>query len=51
MATTGDDSRDLERALRLLGPLEARVMRTVWSGGIGQPFVVREMLVHLPGLA
>ena len=51
MSRTGDDSRDLERALRLLGPLEARIMRTVWSGGIGQPFGVRDMLAHLPGLA
>ena len=51
MATTDDDPQDFERALRLLGPLEARIMRTVWSGAVGQPFVVRDMLAHLPGLA
>src|SRR5918992_541463 len=51
MSTTEGHLEDLRRALALLGPLEARIMRTVWSGGIGQPFVVREMLAHLPGLA
>jgi predicted transcriptional regulator len=51
MSTTHDQSQALERALRLLGPLEARIMRTVWTGGIGEPFVVREMLAHLPELA
>src|SRR5262249_2998304 len=30
---------DLERALGLLGPLEARIMSAVWSGGLSEPFV------------
>jgi predicted transcriptional regulator len=51
MATAHGGSHDLERALRLLGPLEARIMRTVWSEAIRQPFVVREMLAHVPELA
>ena len=51
MPTTEDDTDDLGRALAVLGPLEARIMRTVWTGSIGQPFVVRDMLVHLPELA
>ncbi len=51
MSTTRDQSQALERALQLLGPLEGRIMRTVWTGGIRQPFVVREMLTYLPELA
>jgi predicted transcriptional regulator len=51
MSTMEGDPEDLMRALAVLGPLEARIMRTVWAGGIGQPFVVREMLSRLPGLA
>jgi predicted transcriptional regulator len=51
MPMTDDDPEDLRRALAALGPLEARIMRTVWAGGIGQPFVVRDMLAYLPELA
>ena len=46
-----EESEDLERAARLLGPLEGRIMRMVWTGVVDQPFVVRDMLAHLPGLA
>ena len=51
MSMTEDDTDDLGRALAVLGPLEARIMRTVWTGGIGQPFVVRDMLAYFPELA
>jgi len=51
MSMAEGDPDDLRRALAVLGPLEARIMRTIWTGGIGQPFVVRDMLARLPGLA
>ena len=41
----------VERALRLLGPLEGRIMRAVWSGAIRQPFVVRDVQKVTPELA
>ena len=33
----------LERALGLLGPLEGRIMREVWTGAVPEPFVVRDV--------
>lgn len=42
---------ELERALSVLGPLEARVMRLVWTSGVRAPFTVRDMLDELPELA
>jgi predicted transcriptional regulator len=42
---------ELERAIRLLGPLEGRIMRTVWIGSVPQPFSVREMQARMPELA
>lgn len=42
---------DLERAAGLLGPLEGRIMRVVWGGEVAQPFVVRDVLAHMPELA
>ena len=40
------------RALRLLGPLEGRIMREVWRGRrLPQPFTVREMRERMPELA
>lgn len=44
-------SEELERAVGLLGPLEARIMRIVWGGVVAQPFVVRDVLAHMPELA
>jgi predicted transcriptional regulator len=41
----------LERALNLLGPLEARIMRAVWAGQVAEPFAVRDVRVHMPELA
>jgi predicted transcriptional regulator len=41
----------LERALGLLGPLEARIMRAVWAGQVAEPFAVRDVRVHMPELA
>jgi predicted transcriptional regulator len=41
----------LERALGLLGPLEARIMRAVWTAQVPQPFAVRDVHAHMPELA
>ena len=42
---------DLDRALGLLGRLEARIMRAVWTGQVPQPFAVRDVHAHMPELA
>ncbi len=42
---------DLERALALLGPLEGRIMRAVWTGAVHAPFVVRDVHALIPELA
>ena len=42
---------ELERALALLGPLEARVMRLVWRRQVPEEFVVRDVQRHLSELA
>lgn len=42
---------DLERALALLGPLEAGIMAAVWSGRVSEPFVVRSVQPLVPQLA
>ena len=42
---------DVERALALLGPLEGRVMRAVWTGQVAETFVVRDVQVLMPQLA
>ena len=42
---------DRERALGLLGPLEARIMRLLWSGAVASPFVVRDVAEQLADLA
>ncbi len=41
----------LGRALGLLGRLEARIMRAVWTGQVPEPFTVRDVRVHMPELA
>jgi len=41
----------LERAVKIMGPLEGRIMRAVWSGLVGQPFVVRDIQAVTPELA
>src|SRR5258708_39862195 len=43
--------RNLQRALRLLGPLEARIMREVWSGNVRPPFVVWDVQARMTELA
>jgi len=48
---TPEQPTDLDRALRLLGPLEARIMRDVWTAALPQPFVVRDMQSRMPELA
>jgi predicted transcriptional regulator len=41
----------LDRALGLLGRLEARIMRAVWTGQVQEPFTVRDVRAHTPELA
>src|SRR3982074_3192458 len=43
--------KNLQRALRLLGPLEARIMREVWSGNVRAPFVVWDVQARMTELA
>ena len=42
---------NLERALGLLGRLEARIMQAVWTGQVPEPFAVRDVHAHMPELA
>jgi predicted transcriptional regulator len=44
-------TKPLEAALRLLGPLEGRIMRQVWTGAVQDTFVVRDIQRLLPDLA
>ena len=44
-------SAAIERAVKLLGPLEGRMMAGVWSGALPEPFTVRDMLKTTPQLA
>jgi predicted transcriptional regulator len=48
---TGRPSKSLTRALALLGPLERRIMRIVWSGSISDTFAVRDVQSHMRELA
>lgn len=48
---TGRPSKSLTRALALLGPLERRIMRIVWSSRISHTFVVRDVQGHMRELA
>lgn len=41
-------AREIADAAALLGPLEGRIMQLIWSGGTPVPFVVRDLLEHLP---
>lgn len=43
--------QNLERALNVLGPLEGRIMRAVWSGLVGPAFTVRDVQKVTPELA
>ena len=43
--------KQLERALKVLGPLEGRIMRAVWSGSVREPFTVRDIQQITPKLA
>ena len=43
--------KPLEKALALVGPLEGRIMREVWTGGVPALFVVRDMQARMPDLA
>ena len=42
---------DLDRAVSLLGPLEGRIMRAVWTGQAAEAFVVRDVHALMPELA
>jgi predicted transcriptional regulator len=48
---TNKRDRDIERAVAPLGPLEGRVMRAVWTGEVGETFVVRDVQSLMPQLA
>ena len=41
----------LEKAIAVLGPLEGRIMRAIWSGAVAEPFVVRDVQAKTRGLA
>jgi len=41
----------LARAMRVLGPLEGRLMKLIWEGRVDEPFIVRDVLAHTPDLA
>jgi hypothetical protein len=42
---------DLDRAVAVLGPLEGRIMRLVWTSSVGPEFVVRDIQTLVPELA
>ena len=42
---------ELTAALRLVGPLEGRIMRLVWAGRLSEPFTVRDVHTRLDDLA
>lgn len=44
-------AKELDHALAALGPLEARIMRIIWTGQVRAPFTVRDVLAGLPELA
>jgi predicted transcriptional regulator len=46
-----EEDQDVERAVALLGPLEGRVMRVVWTGQVSETFVVRDVQMLMPQLA
>src|SRR6266481_4808199 len=41
----------LNRALALFGPLEARIMRVIWTGQVGESFTVRDVQREMSELA
>ena len=45
------DDQVLERAVKVLGPLEGRIMRAVWSGSVEPTFTVRDIQKITPELA
>jgi predicted transcriptional regulator len=45
------EHEDLDRALAVLGPLEGRIMRAVWTRAVDEPFVVRDVQALMPELA
>jgi predicted transcriptional regulator len=48
---TSEEDPNIERAVALLGPLEARMMRAVWTGEVTETFVVRDVQTLMPQLA
>ena len=50
-STSEPDNSDLERAVQLLGPLEGRIMRSVWTAEVRPPFTVHHVHNLMPALA
>ena len=48
---TSEEDPDIARALALLGPLEGRMMRAVWTREVAESFVVRDVATLMPQLA
>lgn len=51
MSLDHDSIAPLDRALALLGPLEGRIMRIIWTKQVSRPFVVRDVQTLMPELA
>ena len=45
---TNANSPELEKALALFGPLEARIMRAIWTHAVEEPFVGRQAQSVIP---
>jgi predicted transcriptional regulator len=46
-----DEMTSLDRALSVLGPLEARIMGEIWTGAVPGRFMVRDVRARMPELA
>jgi predicted transcriptional regulator len=50
-SSNSSESSGLTAAVALLGPLEGRIMRAVWTAAVPAPFVVRDVQALMPELA
>lgn len=49
--SSGEEVPGLDAGLRILGPLEGRIMKEVWLRRVVAPFRVRDVLARMPELA